>query len=347
MDVSETLEGDATGIFDGATVELRGERVSLSTAPLHGQTSDRDALIADVRRGLGAPRKWLPPRWFYDDRGSELFEEITELPEYYPTRTEASILDSSAARIAELTAPQTLVELGAGSCTKTRVLIAHMLRHGLRRFVPVDVSRGALDAAASGLAHEFEHLHVHGVVGDFVDGMERVARAGRQVIAFLGSTIGNLLPHERVALLRRVRARLDADGAFLLGIDLVKPADVLVPAYDDSAGVTAAFNRNVLTVLNRELDAGFDVDAFAHEARWEPELSRVEMHLRSEREQWVEIPGASMSVHFARNETVLTETSAKFTRGRAEAELAAADMRVAHWFSDPGERFALLLGVPA
>jgi len=261
MDVTQSLAPDTA---QDASLELLGERMSMSVASRVAITSPRDELIADVRRGLGAPRKWLPPRWFYDDRGCELFERITELPEYYQTRTEAAILEASAERIAALARPHALVELGAGSCTKTRILIAAMLAQGCTRFLPVDVSEAALVAAARRLVEEFPQLHVHGVVGDFADGLDRLGPGERRCIAFLGSTIGNLLAHDRVDIYRQVRSRLGEDGSFLLGVDMVKPVDELEAAYDDSAGVTAAFNLNLLHVLNRELGADFDVASFAH-----------------------------------------------------------------------------------
>ncbi len=344
MDVTETLSPEHAG---EASPEVLGERMSLTVAARADAASTRQALIADVRRGLGAPRKWMPPRWFYDDRGSELFEEITRLPEYYQTRTEAAILEASAARIAELTRPATLVELGAGSATKTRILLDAMTVHGLTRYVPVDVSEATLVAGARRLTAAMPSLHVHGIVADFVAGLEHVTGGEPVCILFLGSTIGNLLPHERVELFERVRACLGSGGSFLLGVDLVKPAAELEAAYDDAAGVTAAFNRNLLSVINHELQADFDLTAFDHVARYDTDLDRIEMHLRSRADQWVAIPGAALNVNFGAGETVLTEISAKFTRARVDAELARAGMRGVEWFSDPAQRFALALAAPA
>jgi L-histidine N-alpha-methyltransferase len=344
MDLTETTAVAAAG---EAAVELLGERMSLTVVARSSPAAMREALVADVRRGLGAPRKWMPPRWFYDDRGCDLFEQITRLPEYYQTRTEAAILDATAARIAETARAEVLVELGAGSCTKTRILIDAMLRRGLQRFVPVDVSEAAITAAGRGLTADFPGLHVHGVVADFDQALARLPGDDRQAIAFLGSTIGNLLPHQRVDLLGAVRTRLGRDGTLILGLDLVKPAAELHAAYNDAAGVTAAFNRNLLGVLNRELGAGFDESAFAHEAPWVAACERIEMHLRSRAEQWVDIPGAGMRVHFAAGETVLTEISAKFTRERIAGELSAAGLSVVEWFTDAAERFALCLSRPA
>ena len=346
MDMTEALTTDTAETLDAGTVERLGERMSMLVAHRTDPSRLRDELVADVRRGLGAPRKWLPPRWFYDDHGCELFEEITRLPEYYQTRTEAAILEAAAERIAELTAPSTMVELGAGSCTKTRILLDAMARRGLQRFVPVDVSEVALADAARRLTAEFPSLHVHGVVADFTEALDRLPREDHQVIVFLGSTIGNLLPHERALLLAHVRSRLTRNGAFLLGIDLVKPVADLYAAYNDAAGITAAFNRNLLAVVNRELGADFDTDAFSHEAPYDDILNRIEMHLRSVRDQWVEIPAADLRVHFAEGETVLTEISTKFTRARVEAELSSAGMTCVDWFSDGDERFALALAMP-
>lgn len=340
MDLTTTPAGEAT-------VELLGERMSLATVAGEERASARDELVADVRRGLGAPRKWMPPRWFYDERGCALFERITGLPEYYQTRTEAAILTEHAAHIARAARPSVLVELGAGSCTKTRILLEAMVRQGLSRFVPVDVSGAALSVAARGLTRDFPVLHVHGMVADFHQALQLLPRHDGQVIAFLGSTIGNLLPHERVALLAAMRAALGDGGALLVGFDLVKPDAELHAAYNDGAGVTAEFNRNLLAVLNRELGADFDLSAFEHDAPFDTALERIEMHLRSTRDQWVDIPGAQMSVHFGAGETMLTEISAKFTRARVDAELHAAGLRGDDWLTDERERFALCLARPA
>jgi len=344
MDLIETATAEMAG---ETAVELLGERMSLTRLAPPGAGTAREQLIDDVRRGLGAPRKWMPPRWFYDDRGCQLFEAITELPEYYQTRTEAAILAASAERLAQLTDPSVMVELGAGSCTKTRILLDAMVRRGMGRFVPVDVSDSALAVAAHGLTRDFPGLHVHGMVADFHQALAGLERRDGQVIAFLGSTIGNLLPHQRVELLAAIRARLGRGGGLILGVDLVKPVVELHAAYNDTAGVTAAFNRNLLGVLNRELGANFDEESFEHRAPYRADLARIEMHLRSRCEQWVEIPGAGMRVHFARGESVLTEISAKFTRERVDGELAAAGLRCVEWLSDPAARFALCLAVPA
>jgi L-histidine N-alpha-methyltransferase len=308
----------------------------------------RDQLVADVRAGLAAPPRWLPPRWFYDEEGSRLFDRITELPEYYQTRTERAILRAVAPRIAALTRPEALVELGAGSCTKTRLLIEPCRALGtLRSFTPFDVSEAVVHRAAHELVDEYPGLTVYGMVGDFSSHLRHIPRLGSRLVVFLGSTIGNLEGEERAAFLAEVRALLEPGDAFLCGFDLVKDHAELVRAYDDSAGVTAAFNRNVLAVLNRELDADFDPCAFDHLALYDPVLDRIEMHLRSARAQRVAIPRAGLRLDLAAGETLRTEISAKFTRDTVESCLGAAAMRLSAWFTDPAGRFALALAEPA
>jgi L-histidine N-alpha-methyltransferase len=243
--------------------------------------------------------------------------------------------------------PESLVELGAGSCSKTRILLDAARAEGnLTTFVPFDVSDAALAHAAQGLLDDYPWLRVYGLVGDFAAHLTYIPRLGRRLVAFLGSTIGNLDATERRRFLADVRGLLAPDDAFLIGLDLVKDRAQLVAAYDDSAGVTADFNRNVLRVINRELLAGFDVDAFAHVALWNEEESRIEMHLRALRAMEVEIPLAEMSVSFAEGETLRTEISCKFTRDSGEAMLADAAMRVVRWHTDPQQRFALALALP-
>ena len=303
----------------------------------------RDDLIADVRAGLTATPKSLPPRWFYDQRGSELFEAITRLPEYCLTRTEAAILEWAAPDVVSAVRPEALVELGAGSSEKTRRLIEAGRRSGLAWFLPFDISEDFLQRAARQVAAEFPGLNVYAVVGDFADHLDRVPRHGRQLIAFLGSTIGNFDQAERLAFLAGVRRLLEPGDAFLLGIDLVKPEAQLVAAYDDAEGVTAEFNRNLLHVLNRELGADFDAGGFEHLALFDRDRSRIEMHLRSRRRQRVRIPAAGLAVDFERGERLLTEISVKFTREGIERDLGESGMRIARWYTDPAERFALCL----
>jgi L-histidine Nalpha-methyltransferase len=309
--------------------------------------SARDELVADVRAGLGERPRRLPSRWFYDEEGSRLFDLITELPEYYQTRTETGILRTHAAQIARLTRPEALVELGAGSCTKTRLLIEACREVGtLRSFTPFDVSETVVHRTARQLVDEYAGLTVYGMVGDFSSHLGCIPRLGSRLVAFLGSTIGNLEVDERARFLDEVRALLEPGDAFLCGVDLVKHHGDLVAAYDDSAGVTAAFNRNVLVVVNRELAADFDPTAFDHVALYDPRLDRIEMHLRSTRSQRVAIREAAMHVDFDAGETVRTEISAKFTRATVEGCLRDASMRLAAWFTDPAQRFALALATP-
>jgi L-histidine Nalpha-methyltransferase len=318
------------------------------------------SLRADALAGLTASPKSLPPKWFYDAQGSALFEKITELPEYYPTRAERSILRAAAAEIARLSRARVLVELGSGSSEKTRLLLSALRAEGsLEAYVPVDVSESALVGAEETLAVDYPGLAVHAVVSDFEQylGIEQLPNAheasggdtaaGPRLVAFLGSTIGNMVPAERAAFLRRVRASLRPGDSFLLGTDLVKEVAVLVAAYDDSAGVTAAFNKNVLAVLNAELGADFDLDGFEHVAVWDPANEWIEMRLRATAEQRARVRDLDLDVHFAAGEEMRTEVSAKFRRAGVEAELAAAGLAMRAWWTDPGERFGLSLSVPA
>jgi L-histidine Nalpha-methyltransferase len=317
--------------------------IDVHIEPVHAT----DALRADARRGLTATPKELPPKWFYDHRGSLLFDEITRLPEYYPTRTERSILAERAGEIAQITKADTLVELGSGTSEKTRLLL-DALRDAdtLTRVVPFDVSETMLRDAAEALASAYPGLDVHAVAGDFERHLDRIPRGGRRLVVFLGGTIGNLLPDARARFLTEIASGLGSDDAFLLGTDLVKDPMRLVRAYDDSAGVTAEFNRNVLHVLNRELAADFDVSRFAHLARFDTEQEWIEMHLRSRVAQVVTIPELDLVVPFAAGETMRTEVSAKFRRTGVERELAAAGLRLVEWWTDPAGDFALSLSVP-
>ncbi|MFI5712105.1 L-histidine N(alpha)-methyltransferase [Kribbella sp. NPDC051620] len=302
------------------------------------------ALREDARDGLTAEPKWLAPKWFYDARGSELFEEITRLPEYYPTRAEREILDARSGEIAELTGAHTLVELGSGSSEKTRLLLDGLRDHGtLTTFVPLDVSESALREAAAAINTDYPSLTVHGVVGDFTEHLDKLPGEAPRVVAFLGGTIGNLLPDERADFYQSVRDVLEPGEWLLLGTDLVKDPATLVAAYDDSAGVTAEFNRNVLRVLNRQLGADFDVDSFSHRAIWDPENEWIEMHLRADRAMKVLIPEIGLEVDFAEGEELSTEVSAKFRRDGVEAELDKAGFTNGAWWTDSEDRFALSL----
>ncbi|MEV6179247.1 L-histidine N(alpha)-methyltransferase [Streptomyces sp. NPDC052016] len=301
------------------------------------------ALRADVRHGLTGAFKTLPPKWFYDAHGSELFERITELPEYYPTRAEREILLDRSEEIAAVAGARTLVELGSGSSEKTRHLIAALT--GLHTYVPVDVSESALTGAGHALIAERPTLRVHALIADFTAPLTLPDTPGPRLLAFLGGTIGNLLPDERAAFLASVRALLAPGDGLLLGTDLVKDEGVLVRAYDDAAGVTAAFNKNVLAVVNRELGADFDPDAFDHVALWDAQNEWIEMRLRSRTAQTVKVPALDLAVDFAAGEDLRTEVSAKFRQEGVRAELAAAGMELTHWWTDRAERFALSLSV--
>jgi L-histidine Nalpha-methyltransferase len=306
------------------------------------------ALRADARAGLTARPKFLPPKWFYDERGSELFEKITLLPEYYPTRAERSILAAAAGEIATATGAATLVELGSGSSEKTGLLLGALRAAGtLRSYVPVDVSESALVAAAHRVLGSYPGLSVRAVVSDFEAHLGLPDSGERRLVAFLGSTIGNLLPPQRAAFLARLRAGLRPGDALLLGTDLVKDPAVLLAAYDDAAGVTAAFNKNVLSVLNSELGADFDLELFDHVAVWDPAAEWIEMRLRSAEAQAVRLPAIGLTAAFAAGEELRTEVSAKFRRGGVRAELAAAGFELRRWWTDQAHRFALSLSAPA
>lgn len=301
------------------------------------------ALRADVLKGLRSTPKTLPPKWFYDAKGSELFEQITELPEYYPTRAEREILVDRADEIAAASGARTLVELGSGSSEKTRYLIDALT--GLHTYVPVDVSESALTRAGQALVEERPGLNVHALIADFTGGLALPDTPGPRLVAFLGGTIGNLLPAERAAFLASARGLLAPGDALLLGTDLVKDEKVLVEAYDDAAGVTAAFNKNVLAVIDRELGADFDPGAFDHLALWDPRNEWIEMRLRSRTAQTVKVPALDLAVDFAAGEEMRTEVSAKFRKEGVGAELSAAGLELAHWWTDGEARFALSLSV--
>jgi L-histidine Nalpha-methyltransferase len=316
--------------------------VRLSAADL------RATLAEDARRGLTATPKSLPPKYFYDARGSELFEMITRLPEYYPTRAELAILERNAAAIvAGAGFPDTLVELGSGSSVKTRLLLDNLRAAGrLRRYVPVDVSPTAVEQAIIGLRVDYPEVALSGIIADFETHLDRLIAGGRKLIAFLGSTIGNLGPVERHQFYSSLRAVIDADDAFLLGTDLVKDEQRLVAAYDDAAGVTAEFNRNVLRVLNRTLSANFDPERFRHVALWNAESEWIEMRLRAEEAMVVTLRDLDLSISFERGEDILTEISAKFRRSTVAAELSAAGFELAHWWTDEAGDFALSMAFP-
>jgi L-histidine N-alpha-methyltransferase len=306
-----------------------------------------EQMAVDVRTGLTSTPKTLPPKYFYDAHGSDLFDQITRLPEYYPTRAERAILEARVDEIARVSGAETLVELGSGTSEKTRLLLDALTRAGtLRRFVPFDVDPAVLEDAARSIGEELPSLEVEPVVGDFEHHLGELPRHPRRLVAFLGSTIGNLDPTQRADFLAGVRSTMGEGDAFLLGTDLVKAPIRLVAAYDDRAGVTAAFNKNVLTVLNRELGADFDPDAFEHVALWDSSLERVEMRLESTRDQRVRIADLDLDVELVEGEQVRTEISSKFRRDVVEAELAAAGLDLRHWWTDEPGDFALSLSVP-
>jgi L-histidine N-alpha-methyltransferase len=303
-----------------------------------------EELARDVAAGLTRRPKELPPKWLYDARGSELFEDITRLPEYYPTRAEREILARRAGEIAAATQAETLIELGAGSCEKARVLLDALTAKGsCTAYVAADVSESALRASAETLTAEYPALEVQGVVADFELHLDRLPVGGRRLIAFLGGTIGNLQPAQRHRFLAAVADTLGPDDAFLLGTDLVKDVDRLVRAYDDAAGVTAAFDLNVLAVVNRELGADFDLTAFVHRSVWDAENEWIEMRLRSLRDQRVRVSRLDLEVSFARGEEMRTEISAKFRRDKLEREAAAAGLTVSRWWTDQAGDYALSL----
>ncbi|WFE56058.1 L-histidine N(alpha)-methyltransferase [Micromonospora sp. WMMD712] len=317
----------------------------MSAEPLEIYLEEQDlgrSLRDDVRTGLTARPKWLPPKWFYDARGSELFEEITRLPEYYPTRAERSVLARRAGDVAELTGAKTLIELGSGSSEKTRLLLdAFTRRGGLGTFVPLDVSVSALRQSTEQIATDYPGLRVRGIVGDFTRHLDRLPTGGRRLVIFLGGTIGNLLPAERAGFLAAMRASLEPGDWLLIGTDLVKDPSIVVPAYDDAAGVTAEFNRNVLRVVNRELGADFDPDAFAHVALWDPEQEWIEMRLRAERPVRARV--LDLDVEFAAGEELRTEVSAKFRPAGIAGELAAAGFTAREFWTDADGLFGVTL----
>jgi L-histidine N-alpha-methyltransferase len=307
----------------------------------------RQRMRADALSGLRADTKSIPPVWFYDERGSQLFEEITRLPEYYPTRAERRLLETYAPTIAEISKADTLVELGAGACDKTRVLLSALQQFGtLAKYVPFDVSDEFLRDAASSLSGEYDGLQVHLVIGDFSEHLAKIPTDGRRMVAFLGGTIGNLDPARRSRFLFDLNCSMSSDDSLLLGADLVKDRRRLVAAYDDAAGVTAAFNKNVLHVLNAQLGGNFDPDLFSHVALWNEDEQWIEMRLQAEEAAEVTLETAGISVNLAKGEEILTEISAKFTPARIEEELSVAGFVIdGMWGAEEGE-FLLTLAHP-
>ncbi|HWU21515.1 MAG TPA: L-histidine N(alpha)-methyltransferase, partial [Nocardioides sp.] len=294
------------------------------------------ALVSDVRRGLGSQPRSLPPKWLYDAAGSDLFDRITRLDAYYPTEAERAILAERSTDIARASGATTVVELGSGTSDKTRLLLDAFADAGhLERFVPVDVWESTLRDAAAMLEARYPETAIEAVVGDFTLHLGHLARYERKLVVFLGGTIGNLYVEERAAFLGALGDSLAPGDALLLGTDLVKDADRLIGAYDDADGVTEAFIKNGLVVLNRELGADFDPDAFGYVPFWDPRLQRMDLRLRSEVPQRVRIPGADIELDLAAGEEIRMEISTKFTRDRIAAELAASGLTVAEQWTDP------------
>jgi L-histidine Nalpha-methyltransferase len=305
-------------------------------------------IAADARMGLSAPFKELPPKYFYDERGSQLFERITELPEYYPTRAERAILDARAAEIVEVAGTSTLIELGSGSASKTRCLFDAMSSaDSLDAYVPVDISEEITRDTAERLIGEYDGLRVHGVVCDYETHLERIPREPGGLIAFLGGTIGNFDPNTRRSFLARIASLMYSEDRFLLGTDLVKDPARLEAAYNDSEGLTAEFNKNVLHVLNRELDANFDPAGFAHLAFWDEVNSWIDIRLRSLADQTVTVGALDMRVEFAEGEEMRTEISSKFTREQLEAIYGEVGLELVEWWTDAEGLFALSLAKAA
>ncbi len=301
-------------------------------------------MAEDVREGLSCPFKELPPKYFYDERGSQLFEQITEVPEYYPTRAERSILEAHSSEIVAAAGAGILIELGSGSAAKTRFLLDAMRDADLLdTYVPVDISEEITRKTAAELVQEYPGLRVHGIVCDYETHLERVPREEGALLAFLGGTVGNFRPAPRRSFLARIATLMYPGDRFLLGTDLVKDAARLEAAYDDSAGVTAEFNKNVLEVLNRELGANFDLAQFEHVAFWDPDNEWVDIRLRSLAEQFIDVKELDMRVHFARMEEMRTEISTKFTRERLEESYADAGLELTDWWTDPDGLYALSL----
>lgn len=301
-------------------------------------------LRADVALGLTDAAKWLPPHWFYDEQGCHLFDEITRQPEYYPTRCEREILTAHAEEIAFATGVKTLVELGSGSSDKTRLLLDAFTRQGsLGAFAPIDIAAGQLRSSVDRLGTDYPGLELHGVVAEFTGRLDRLPEGGDRMVALLGGTLGNLLPGQRGRFLTRLRTMLDPGEWLLVGVDLVKDPDILVAAYDDDAGITARFNRNVLHVINHRLGADFEPDAFEHRVEWDEGCEWIEMRLRATRPMNVSIPGADLAVGFWADEEVSTEVAAKFRPEGIAAELSVAGFEVRGWWTDDKEWFGTAL----
>jgi L-histidine N-alpha-methyltransferase len=323
-------------------------RISTSTLARSERGPVNPRMLAEVAAGLAAPQKELSPKYFYDQRGSELFEAITRLPEYYQTRTERRILESWMPHLIPALGTRTLIELGAGSAEKSRVILDAMRRAGTAElYVPIDVSASFLNETAARLRREYPGLGVEPAIADIAEELNLPRRIPRPALfAFLGSTIGNFYPTAAIRLVSRVRAAMESSDRFLMGVDLRKDVATVEAAYNDRQGITAEFNRNMLLVLNQELGADFDPAAFEHRAFYEPVAHRIEMHLVSSRPQQVEIPGLGV-VEFGEGETLRTEISSKYDRSSVAELFDAAGLRLQAWRSDDNALFALAVGAPA
>jgi len=323
---------------------MTGDASRFTLARLGQPHDHRRQMVADVCAGLTAERKSLPSMYFYDDHGSALFEEITRLPEYYLARAEAQILESNSNDIIAAVHPDELVEIGAGYARKTQLLLTAIhQREAGNVYVAIDVSEAALRHAGQNLTAIYPWIQVRGYVGDFGSDLDAVPRHGRRLVAFLGSTIGNLPLVQRPGFFRSVASMLDDDDGFLLGIDLIKDESVLVAAYSDSAGISAAFNKNVLTVLNRDLDGDFDLDAFDHVTEFNKSSGCMEQSLRANRDTVARLDAIDLEVKMTTGESIHTEWSCKFTRDQITDELAEAGLCVTKWWADIEDRYALVL----
>jgi L-histidine N-alpha-methyltransferase len=311
---------------------------------VHTPRSPTAGLRHDVRQGLLAPQKTLPPKYFYDDHGAQLFDAICDLPEYYLTRTEQALLDRVADEIVALSQPGDVVELGSGAARKTRIVLDALTRNGRTlTYMPMDVSEGMLRRAARALLRDYPRLRVHAVVADYEGDWTLPPRTQRRLVLFLGSTIGNFTPAATATFLATLRGQLAVGDHFLLGVDLVKPVAVLEAAYNDRQGLTAAFNRNILRVINRELAADFALEGFEHLAFFNRTLSQIEMHLRARQGHEVTLDALGLRVTFTAGETIHTEISRKFTRDEAEDMLAAGGFELVRWYTPANNYFALAL----
>jgi L-histidine N-alpha-methyltransferase len=319
---------------------------TLGTRPV--ERVPNPGMLAEVAAGLAAPQKELSPKYFYDQRGSELFEAITRLPEYYPTRTERALLEGWMPELMAQLSTRTLIELGAGNAEKSRIILDAMRATGLAElYVPIDVSATFLSQTAAQLRREYPGLTVEPAIADISVELNLPRRMPRPALfAFLGGTIGNFYPPAAIRLLARVRAAMEPGDRFLMGVDLRKSIARIEAAYNDSQGVTAEFNRNMLLVLNHELGADFDPAAFEHRAFYDTVAHRIEMHLVSSRDQVVEIPGLD-PVKFAAGESIRTEISTKYDRASVSALFDAAGLRIEAWPIDPATPFGLVVGAPA